>query len=231
MSNPTTFLELVQKVHQESGLSSGSRPSTVVSQTGYAKKIVDWTNDAWFELQGMFETWRFMRVSTSAILTVGYPNYTIASAPFAITDFARWDLESFTVNTVGELDKSRVTWKTYDEFKQLYELATTNSGRPTIWTAESASTIRFNALPDVGYEWNGRYWRAPSNMAVDADVPTNLPKRFYMLIVWGAVRSIALDRGTNEVLARATIQEAKLLSQMMSSELEVPTETKVCPIC
>ena len=231
MSQPSNFLELCQKVHERSGMAAGSRPTGVTGQSQYAAKIVNWTNEAWYDLQGLHETWRFMRTEITKTLTINTSLFDITAAPFSLTDFGRWDLDSFVVNTVGETDKSRVYWKEYDEFKSLYELTTFTAGCPTGWAQPTTNQIQFNALMLKAYEFHARYWRMPSNMAVDADIPTGLPKRFYMMIVWDALKKLAIDRGTNELLVEASFQSADLLSKLMTAEFEIPRETKVFPIC
>ena len=229
MSQPTNFLTLAQKVHELSGM-GGSGPSAVTSQSGYNLKIVNWTNEAWYMLQGMFEKWRFMRTSITKTLTVGTSNYDITASPFSLTDFGRWDENSFTVNTSGDTDKTRVTFRDYPKFQAVYETATFASGRPTAWTNPSAETLQFNAALDIAYILSARYYRAPSNMSADTDAPTGLPKRFYMLIVYEALKTLAIDRGTNELLIEANFKAADLLGKLMSAELEVEGTTTYSPL-
>lgn len=231
MTQPTNFLTLVQRVHALSGMSAGSLPSAVTSQTGYALKIVNWTNQAWYELQGMFDNWRFMRTEITKTLTINTSLFDVTAAPFSLSDLGRWDTDSFVVNTSGSTDKTRVTWKHYDDYKRTYELATLTDGRPTCWTQPTFNQIQFNAEMDIAYEFHARYWREPSNMAADADVPTGLPARYYMLIVHDALKKLAIDRGTNELLIEAQFNSSTLLSTLMANELEIPVVTNPVPIC
>ena len=231
MATPTNFLEMCQKAHELSGMSSGSRPSAVTGQTGYAAKIVENVNDAWLKLQGLYAAWRFMRVEITKTLTISTSLFDITAAPFSLTNFGSWDKTSFVLNTAGETDKSRVTWTEYDEFKQLYELSTFVSGRPTRWTQTTENKIQFNALTDKAYSFSARYTRTPSSMAANADVPTGLPVRFYMLIVYDALQTIAIDRGSNERLAEANFKSADMLGKLITAELELPPITKPAPLC
>lgn len=229
MSQPTNFLTLVQAVHELSGM-GGTAPTAVTGQSGYNLKMVNRVNEAWYMIQGMFEKWRFMRTSITPALTVNTSLYTITAAPFSISDFARWDEHSFLVYTSGSTDKTKVWPWTFDRYQQVYELATLADGRPSVWTQPSAETIQFNAEPDIAYVLNARYYRAPTNMSANTDVPTGLPKRFYMLIVYEALKTLAIDRGTNELLLEANFKAADLLGKLISAELEIGGTAQVSPL-
>ena len=54
-----TFLELCQTVRQEVGV-SGTGPSTVLSQEGQLKVIVDFVAASDFEIQVLWEDWDFL---------------------------------------------------------------------------------------------------------------------------------------------------------------------------
>ena len=54
-----TFLELCQTVRQEVGL-SGTGPTTVVSQEGQLKVVVDFVIEADHQVQGLWSDWNFL---------------------------------------------------------------------------------------------------------------------------------------------------------------------------
>ena len=55
----STFLELTQDLHRESG-AAGSAPSTVVGQTGEAQRLVKWIQRADLQIQKLWHDWEFL---------------------------------------------------------------------------------------------------------------------------------------------------------------------------
>ena len=55
----STFKELVQDLHRESG-ASGSTPSTVENQTGEALRMVRWIRRADLHIQKLWHDWKFL---------------------------------------------------------------------------------------------------------------------------------------------------------------------------
>ena len=55
-----TFLELCQRVDEESGTVAGGQPTTVTGQSGRLKTIVQWTAEAYQRIQTMRSTWLWL---------------------------------------------------------------------------------------------------------------------------------------------------------------------------
>ena len=91
------FLELCQRVRQESGGVSGTGPTTVTGQSGQLKKLVTWTNAAWRELQLMHDDWLWKRKDFTLTLSASDNDYAAADCTPAVTDLGEWDLETFRI--------------------------------------------------------------------------------------------------------------------------------------
>ena len=101
-----TFLELCQRMRQECGI-SGTGPSTVVSQTGNLKRIVDWVNTAWIDIQTTHQDWDWMRASASFPTVASQAMYELGTGTgtvgVSVATFGRWDRDTFRnyVTSVG----------------------------------------------------------------------------------------------------------------------------------
>jgi hypothetical protein len=194
--------------------------------TGQPKIITDLigaVSQAWIRIQNMHDgAWRFQRVTlTPVALVIGQNVYDVTAAPFSLSDFDRWDTDSFVLYTSGSTDKQSVTYKQYPQWVLDYRLATFTSGRPSAVTDPSASTLRFNALPDVAYLFTGDYRRSVQTLALNTDTP-RLPSRHHMAIVWEALRWFAQDRGKDTLYNFAEGMLGKEMSELAARELEIP---------
>jgi hypothetical protein len=86
------FLELCQDLAQEAGISDGTMPTSVTSQTGEMKRVVDWIARAYRWVQRKHSNWNFLRNDFSFNTVAGTSNYLYTSAS---AEHQRWKLETF----------------------------------------------------------------------------------------------------------------------------------------
>jgi hypothetical protein len=190
----STFLELVQDVARKSGTVSGTQPASVTGQSGRLLKFVNWTADAWDDIQNKHQTWRWMRKSKSFALTMGLARY--AAASFGITDFGRWADDNVRTRyfphtiyqtSLGASDEGLIKQITYDLWRVRYGRGSgslsTNYNRPVSYAISDANELCFGPIPDgTGWTWNGEYWQAAVRLAANGDIP-GCPVRFHKTIV------------------------------------------------
>lgn len=197
------FLQLAQRVRQESGGVAGANgtPSSVVSQTGQLKKIVDWTNDAWRDLWLTHDDWLFRRGSFTLPLVASDNDYAASDA--SITDFSDWDDETFRIylTATGVSDETFLSRMEYRVWRDVWAVGTQTPGRPQQATVKPDKHLGFGAVPDAVYTVSGEYFRSFTDMTLDADTPTGLPSEFHMIIVYRALQKYAADEGAPEVYA------------------------------
>jgi len=75
------YLQLVQRLSSEVG-ASGTGPSSVLAQSGANLRLVNWVNSAWLEIQGLHNTWNWMRQKFQWETVAGTGDY----LPTAITN-------------------------------------------------------------------------------------------------------------------------------------------------
>lgn len=86
------FLTLVNTLKIETG-ASGTDLVTVANQTGESRRLVNWINAAWMDIQGQNTDWQWMRQTVTFVTVTGQPTYSIAQ--IGLTDFGNWKRDTF----------------------------------------------------------------------------------------------------------------------------------------
>ena len=208
------FLDLCKKAHTESGL-SGAGPSTVINQTGVTNRMIRYVEREWRRIQGLHDSWLFMRNQVSVAMTIGQREYDPA-VDWLIADFdlPYTDTLKYSDNT-GSL--RFIEWQ--DWTRGNYDLAATvQIGKPGAFTWSPQQTIIFDRQPEAAYQIQLEYNRAPQSLAVDGDVPI-IPARFHDLIVYAAVIRFAKFDKDKELEQTATTDYEEWLSKLEASQL------------
>jgi hypothetical protein len=193
----STYLELCQKVAQESGVVAGVQPLTVVGQTDTLKKIVDWTKDAWVFIQTYHDNWPWMRSTFSTQTIANTSSYT--AAYMALTDHDRFMGDkpgyrpvSIFLTATGVSDTTPVKEITYEQWQTTYGRGTQTAAKPIHYCISPAGVLLLGPTPDAVYTLNGEYYRSPQVFSANTDTPTGLKAKFHNLIAYRALMRLAL---------------------------------------
>lgn len=212
------FLELAKKLRQECGV-NGVGPASVLEQTGEAKRLVDWINDAWLEIQGLHDNWGFMREDFSFQTNASAGDYSLTD--IGLTDHRYWHRDTLRVysTALGVVDEQWLVEWEYAPFRNTYRFGLQTTGRPVVFAVKpKGSELMFGAAPDAVYTVVGEYQRAPTALAANTDTP-DIPTHLHMIIVYKAMEYYGLYESAGEVLARGQKQFATLLTQLEREEL------------
>lgn len=215
------FLQLAQKLRQECGV-AGTGPLSVVNQNNEAKRLVDYINDAWLEIQGLHDTWGFMREPFSFQTAPDVGDYSPGAA--GLTDFRHWHRETLrcyrTADGVAD-EQWLVEWE-YQTFRNTYRYALQTSGRPVVFAVKpKGNDLMFGSIPDGVYTVDGEYQRTPSLLVTDTDTP-DIPAHLHMVIVYRAMEFYGMYESAGEVLARAQRGYRQYLTMLEREELPTP---------
>ena len=218
-----TFLQLCQRMILECAISGTM--TTTVAQTGEFLRVTTWVNQAWIDIQTERQTWTFMRSSqlngggVSFVTVSGQAIYPLGTGAgtvgIAETAFDSWVTRSFRdqTTTSGVRDQYMLAWISYDAWRDAYAFGAqqTVTTRPVAIAVGPENEICVGPYPTAAYTLTGDYYRAPAQMTVDADTPTNLPAQYQMMIVWRAMRdAYGQYESAPEVLERATVNYRRL---------------------
>jgi hypothetical protein len=214
------FLQLAQSLRQECGV-SGSGPSSTVSQTGEAKRLVDWINAAWLEIQGLHDTWHFMRDTFSFQTVAGTGDYTPTAA--GLSDHRYWFKDTLRTykTALGLADEQWLIEWEYQVFRNTYRfgLQTTQQGRPVVFAEKPMDkALMLGSVPDDVYTVVGEYQKKPTQLSGDTDTP-EMPEHLHQVIVYKAMEYYGLFESAPEVLSRARTGYSALKGQLEREQL------------
>lgn len=214
------FLQLAQRLRQEAGV-PGTGPTTVLSQTGELKRLVDWVATAWDEIQGEQTTWRWMRQSVTLNTVAGTNSYSLSAWGIAST-FAYWYQRTFTIyrQSLGRSDERDLVWMDYDDWRRMYDFgaAASTQGQPTEFAIAPDDSIKLGFIPDAVYVVRADYHKAPTTLAADTDTPA-CPTQYHMAIVWKALMYYGEFESAPEAYGRGKNNYTTLMGQMRRTQL------------
>ena len=234
ISTPLNFLDLCQRAAVECGVASntaiGTALSTVVGATGSLGRIVNWVNDGWTDIQMDHDDWDWMRSSSilgggvSFATVAGQASYPLGTGAgtvgVAVTSFGKWDrgtIWSYTTAN-GFSDEINLGEVPFSVWRATY-MSNANRNvrsRPTVFAVGPDQSLCLGPNVNANYTVTGDYFVAPTGMTVDADVPTGLPQRFYMLLVYRVMMKYGGYESAPEVYQRGSQENAGMYAQLQA---------------
>lgn len=208
------FLQLVQRLRQECA-SSGASPATVLNQTGEMNRLVTWINAAWQDIQSTHADWFFLRGAVSFNSVAAQQSYTPTQV--GIANLGSYKLDSFRLYSasVGVSNEMILPFKPYDDFRNLYQFGTmrTTSMRPIFFTVDPQKNFLLGPLPDDIYNVNGEAFTRPTDLALDADIPS-LPVQYHMAIVYRAMMHYGEYEAAPEVYQHGELEFKRMMLRL-----------------
>lgn len=217
------FLQLVNRAVMEAGVTGTTATNTTVQDaSGELLRFATWVNQAWEDLQNEHDgAWNWMNTSFSFTTIAQQAEYPYASAPLSLTNFGSWDTDTFRIYKTDIGSETYLPHQEYRYFRDQFLIGTlhTTDSQPSVFTVSPSQSIIL-ALPpeDTSYVISGRYRTTVSTLSADTDTP-EMPTRFHMLIVWGALISGGWYENAPEMLARGTKEYKKLKAALEHNQL------------
>ena len=220
------FLQLAQELSSEVG-ASGNGPTSVLAQTGNNKRLVSWIAKAWLEIQGLHNTWNWMRQKFVWETVAGTGDYlpaaltnTLTNEP--LTDMRYWYKDTFRCQkkSIGIQDEQWLVEWEYYVFRNTYRFNVQVPGRPVVFAENpQGKALMLGQTPDDVYIITGEYQKKASALTTDADIP-DIPEAYHMMIVYKAMISYGLFEAASEVIQRGQIEYQNLLTQLEREQLQ-----------
>jgi hypothetical protein len=220
-----TFLQLCQKLTQDSGTADSSLPSTVVGQTGRLLKHVNWVNEAWRMIQSAEQDWRWMQGRFSGTALSGQRDYSGSDLGVA-TRFGNYicrnngteDRYTSYKTSDGVAEERVLLFVEYDQFVPRYMRGTQTNDAPTYFTIAPDGKLWLHPIPDASYTIQGPYRKSPQTLSLDGDTP-EMPEEFHDLIVDVALQmSLAIHDESPQVGGWA-MRRTERYNQLRRSQL------------
>jgi hypothetical protein len=228
------FLALCRRAAVECGVASGTAIQTalptVVGATGSLGRICGWVSDAWSDIQMDHDDWDFMRSSVAlgsgvSFQTIaGQASYPLGVGPgtvgVAVDSFGKWDRETFRCmpTAAGFVGEGFLDEVPFDVWRDQYFFGAQRSVRtqPGAVAVGPDQSLCLGPPPNALYTVTADYFAAPTDMALDADIPVGLPTRFHTLIVYRAMAKYAGYEAAPEVAQRAAEENASMYAQLLA---------------
>lgn len=216
----STFLELVQDLHTEVG-AAGVAPTTVLNQTGEAKRLVNWIRRADIQVKRLWENWKFMRTTYSQATTATVNTLAKPSG------LKFWDVNNedstFRCLYNGDTDKSLIDVVEYDSVKD--EILDTDSGPPSRIIIMPDSSLLIEPTPDAAHTIYADYYvtAESTKLAANDDVSV-IPEEFHDVILARAMIFYANYENAQEIKTQGTELYTEVLARLENSQL--PNEFK-----
>lgn len=198
-----TFLQLCQDVARESGTISGLLPTAVTGQTGKLLRVVDWTRDAWIEIQNRRNAWLWRRKEFSVATIENQNSYTPAA--WSLTNHSRWIKGGHNVTmyltATGVSDEGELPYISWEEWRRKYDRGTQTSNRPIEWSIKPTNEFCLGPAPNAVFTVKGEYWGGIQTMIADATVP-ELPEEHHDVITFAALMKFSeYDEAADKLFA------------------------------
>ncbi|WP_333609713.1 phage adaptor protein [Arsukibacterium sp.] len=204
-----TFLELCNRVRQESGI-SGSGPLTVINQQAILAKVVEWVRQADLDIQRLQPTWTFLWRIGSAVMQTDERQY-------SLLDLGLADTNRIKNMTIGDQPLIEMGW---DWFKRMGYARNTDRHQPTAYTYRPDGILMFFPIPDQDYVIEVERSILPTQLQFDDDVSL-IPERFHDVIMRKALMYYASHEEDNMLLQVATMRYNDSLAELSAACLPV----------
>ena len=232
---PITFLDMVQRVHMETG-TSGSSPTTVVGQVDQINRLATWVSQAWQEIQSMHDDWQYLRATATWISTTGTTAYGTLACGITAQTFSKWIPESVRNYTTASGITSEIEMfeMTYEEWRALYLLGANRNTRtrPQWFAIAPDMSVCPGPINGAGYTYTGDYYISPQPLVNDSDTPTSvsasvgasgsqgeIPQKYNMACVYWAMMAYGSYESAPEIFNRAEKEFYKIIQRKRHARL------------
>lgn len=216
------YLALCQELVGELGLAGGTGPATVLNQRGELANVVRWIRDADLWICNEWKTWKFLRTEYSGVLQAGEREPTAPNNPTGVR-VRKWDRDSIVINAFSLSAKPLMfeEWTTFRKLRQIGSAGLTTDEPAIVTVTELGTDPKLRCYPTANatYPISGEFWRRPTPMALDADVPA-MPEEYHHLIVATAAIKYANREDAPEIIAGMEAVHASMLEQLKNDQLE-----------
>jgi len=211
------YLQLVQKLMQESGI-SGATPTTVSGQTGMVKRLVDWVNDAWVDIQDYRDDWKFLQSSFSFNTTTLVRDYSLTD--LGITYLNKFELETFKIyeSSLGLSDQWALPNIDYIRWSRILDIGEIENTKPSYFIINPSNSLTLDTAPTDIFTVSGKYYLGATELEDDTDIPS-FPTQYHRAIVYRALWYYGIFISSLEVSTGADVKYQQILNKLQKNQL------------
>lgn len=205
-----TYLQLCQAFVQELGIAGGGsgNPTAVTGQVGELLNIVNWIRAAELQINNQTRTWKYLWAPYSTALAISDQEPVMPASPRA----RAWDKQSLWLDHYGT-DQVKLRWIDWRTMSNL--AAIPNS--PTMISLNPVGQLRLNAPMIKALTLTGEYFKAPTPLAANADVPA-MPEEYHRVILCRAAVIYGGREDAPEIVNAYEPEYIELLDKLESDQ-------------
>lgn len=198
------FLEICQEAWVEAGQSGAFASTTATSD--FQKRFVSYVRKAWLDIQKESDQWSFMKSNDVVSIAANVESQSLAL--LGITD-CRIPLKVY-IFLNGQWVP--LPFEISAGVESLVDFQNKATKQPSKLFFDGGM-ISFDSIPDQVYQLKIYYTQTPQELRANTDTPS-CASMYHHAIVWGAVKSYALDDSDQVLLKRADDEHKKCLMEM-----------------
>lgn len=212
------FQQLVAKLKLEAGR-QGAAPASPGTSSTQDSRLWGWIADEWESLQTRGVAWRFMRTTATISLQSGKSSYSEADVglafqrPWPTDDEGGFRPRAFHGSSSYLLNPQ----VDYDRFRLIY-MPGHVPGLPQLFAVTPSNSLLFGPTPDRAMTVEMDFVRPPAVMANPTDQPSGLPIQHRKILVWGALKRLAVDDAAQELLQRANTEYSEAWNRLWDDQ-------------
>lgn len=225
IATPATFLDLVQRTHNECGFTTDRQPVSVLNQNNMAAKLVEWVQSAHTIVQqdSAGERWKFDWAQVQADLQPGDEDYDPVvdfGQAAGVKAFAQDDAAAYVYKpATGLVTRIFLRFVPWESFRGLNVPQIQSSAPSYYWTQRPDGQIVYFPCPNVaGWRAVHECYLNPKVLVGDADTP-RMPLSYRMAIVWRAVMLFCGNRKDGDLYTHAANEFDRVMTQMRATQL------------
>jgi hypothetical protein len=188
------LLQLTQATAFKSRTVPGSgNPAVLTGLTGRLARCLDWTQEAYREIQRHRPDWGWMRYDFTGAALENTGVY--EASDWSLTRFRDWRFNAtpgadtgwtIYLTSEGAADERPLTYAPWETFRALYRRGDPPTDYPSVFTVDPRGRVMLAPVPDDDYTVTGEYMLGLQSLVLAADIP-EMPETFHELIVYKAL--------------------------------------------
>jgi hypothetical protein len=215
------LLELTQAVAFKSRTVPGSgNPAVLTGLTGRLARCLDWTQEAWREIQRRRPDWGWMRDEFSGAALENTETY--EASDWSLTRFRSWRVNTapgqdsgwtIYLTSEGVSDERPLMFCPWETFRARFRRGDPETDYPSVFTIDPRNRVLLGPVPDDDYTIKGEYMLGAQALTIAADVP-EMPEDFHELIVFQALILLYESDEAAYLDPRARIRVREMMAQL-----------------
>lgn len=210
------FLELCQRVRQESGI-SGDGPLTVVNQTGILAKVVEWVRQADLDIKRQRNDWKFLWKLIDG-------TFTAATKQFSLIDIGLQPGDKIKEISIGGRVLRLIGWECYKDrgYWAADAALVSNQRTPECYAVRPDGAIVVWPIPDKDYTVSIEASKSVEPMLANSDI-SEIPAAHHDVILQKALMYYASHEEDNSLYQVANARYENAIVLLSSESLPAVT--------